>query len=76
MCIRDRWGWVSPEDKERYNDDSFTGEIAVILCNQPLNFYGLFFWGTELVIKCNGSSRPVLSDRWMNENVFCKEWYK
>lgn len=69
------WGWVTPEDKEKYNNDSFDGEIKVILCNTPLNFYGLFFWGTELVIKCNGASRPVLSSRWMKEEIFTKDWY-
>lgn len=69
------WGWVTKEDKEKYDDDNFSGDIKVILANTPLNFYGLFFWGTELCITCNGSSRPVLSMQWMQENVISKDWW-
>lgn len=69
------WGWISPEDKEKYIDDSFEGELKCILCNHPINFYGYLFWGTEVVIKCNGSRRPVLSSDWVRENITSKDWY-
>lgn len=38
-----------------------------------------FLWlsvlGTEVVIKCNGSIRPVLSSDWVRENITSKDWY-
>lgn len=69
------WGWISKEDREKYNNGNFKGELKVILANTPLKFYGLFFWGTELAITCQGSNRPVLSAQWMKKNVLSKDWY-
>lgn len=70
------WGWIAREDREKYNDDNFKGDIKVILANTPLNFFGIFFWGTELEITCNGKERPVLSFEWVKKNVFQQDWYK
>lgn len=70
------WGWVTKEDKEKYNDDNFRGEIKVILANDSLNYSWILFWGTELVIECNGSNRPVLSSEWIQDNVLSKDWYQ
>lgn len=76
MNISERiWGWVTKEDKEKYMDDSYSGDIKVILANNPLNFAGVLFWGTELAIT-RKSGNPVLSAQWMKDNVFCKDWYK
>lgn len=69
------WGWISPTDKISYENNGFQGEIKAILCNTPLNFFGILFWGTEVVIKCNGSSRPVISYEWVRKNITEKEWY-
>lgn len=55
-------GWVTPKDKEKYNDNGFYGEIKAILTNQPLNYCGALDWGCEVVLKCNGADRPELSD--------------
>lgn len=55
-------GWATPEDKEKYNDDGFYGEIKAILTNQPLNYYDALTWGCEVVLKCNGTDRPELSN--------------
>lgn len=68
-------GWVTPEDKEKVNDDNFDGEITAILCSTPLNYCGILFLGTELKIKCNKSVRPSISYNWMNETIFNKDWY-
>lgn len=63
------WGWVVEEDKEKYNDDSFNGNITAILLNQPLNYYGMLNWADEVVLKCHGSSRPTLDPEWVMENL-------
>ena len=61
------WGWVTPEDKEKYNDDSYVGQIVAILLNIPLNYYGRLGWGDEVVLDCHGENRPTLSPEWVNE---------
>ncbi len=52
---------MSPEDKEKYDNDNFYGEIKAVLCNDPLSWDGILFWGCEVNVKCNGSLRPVVS---------------
>lgn len=69
------WGWAAKEEKEKYMDDSFRGDINVILANNPLNFSGILFWGTELAVTCDGG-RPVLSTEWLQENILSKDWYR
>lgn len=59
-------GWISPEDKKKYEDDNFTGKIKAILCNQPINYFGILFWGCEIPITCRGADRPVLSLDFIN----------
>lgn len=66
------WGWVTPEDKEKYNDDSYTGQIVAILLNSPLNYYGRLNWGDEVVLDCHGEYRPTLSPEWVKEYI-CTE---
>ena len=61
------WGWVSPEDKEKYNDDNYTGNITAILLNVP--FSCDLSWGDEVVLKCNGENRPTLDPVWMAEHL-------
>ena len=61
------WGWVTPEDKEKYSNDKFFGTIKAILCNFPLYNYGVLEWGVEVVLKCNGGERPTLDPEWIKE---------
>lgn len=61
------WGWVTPEDKAKYDDDSYTGEITAILCNDPLYYSYKLKWGAEVVLKCHGSSRPTLDPEWIKK---------
>ena len=63
------WGWMTPEDKKKYDDDSFTGKLPVILCNDPLYYSGTLFAGQELVVRCNGSLRPILDPEWVKEHL-------
>lgn len=63
------WGWVSPEDKEKWKDDGFFGKIKAILLNDPLHFAGQLPWGTEVVIQCHGQDRPTLDVEWAKENL-------
>ena len=63
------WGWVTPEDYEKYHDDNYTGKITAILCNQPLNYYGRLNWGDEVILKCNGENRPTLDVDFVKENL-------
>lgn len=59
------WGWVTPEDKEKYDDDSYTGNITAILLNDPIS--SNLSWGDEVVLKCNGNHRPTIDTQWMAE---------
>ena len=61
------WGWVSGEDKKKYQNNSFCGKITAILCNNPLNYCGLLEYGSEVVIKCNGEYRAELDPAWMRK---------
>ena len=61
------WGWCSEEDKEKYNDDNYHGNIVAILLNTPINYFGRLVWGTEVVLKCHGDSRPTLDPDWVKE---------
>lgn len=63
------WGWVTDEDKKKYNDDSYYGKLTVILLNQPLEYYGRLNWGDEVVVQCHGNDRPTLDPDWVMENL-------
>ena len=67
------WGWVTQEDKEKYNDDNFTGTIKAILLNQPLNFFSRLKWGTEVVIRGKGRGRPCLDPAWIEKELLTWE---
>ena len=67
------WGWLSPEDKEKWADDKFTGKISAILLNDPLNFAGQLMFGSEVVIQCHGENRPTLDVEWAKENLMFPE---
>lgn len=59
------WGWVSPDDKEKFEDDHFTGDISAILLNHPIQFGGVLCWGDEVKLKCHGDKRPTLHPDWV-----------
>ena len=63
------WGWVSPEDKQAYNDDNYRGKITAILLNTPLNYYGRLLWGSEVVLRCHGKMRPTLDPEWVRDHL-------
>lgn len=47
---------------EYFMDDNFYGEIKAVLCNNPINYFGILFWGCEIPIICQGEDRPILSE--------------
>ena len=61
------WGWIAPQDTEKYNDDNYHGELMAILLNQPLNYFGVLNWGDEVKLRCHGSDRPTLDPDWVKE---------
>lgn len=61
------WGWVTPEDKRNYDDDTFNGKIKAVLLNSPLNYFGRLVWGAEVVLQCHGAERPTLDPEWVTE---------
>lgn len=69
------WGWMTPEDKEKYNDDTFFGELPAVLLNTPINYYGILWWGCEVVVQCRGNERPVLSPEWVKDKIFATHWF-
>lgn len=63
------WGYVTADDKAKYNNNSFNGTITAILLNQPLNYYGRLNWGDEVVLRCHGDKRPTIDPNWVIENL-------
>ena len=63
------WGWVTQEDKEKHDDNTYKGKITAILVNHPLTYYGILGWGDEVVLQCHGDSRPTLAPDWVKENL-------
>lgn len=61
------WGWVTPENKKKYNDDTCFEKITAILCNDPLNFANRLKLFDEVVIQCMGKERPVLDNDFIHE---------
>lgn len=62
------WGWVTPEAKLKYQDDSFMGKIIAILCNDPIfNYRGDIVYGDEVVLQCNGKLRAYLDPEWIKK---------
>lgn len=61
------WGWIAPQDKEKYKDDNYHGELMAILLNQPLNYFGKLNWGDEVKLRCHGGDRPTLDPDWVKE---------
>lgn len=66
------WGWVTPEDKVKYNDDSYHGNIKAILLNNPLESLGFLEWGMEVTLKCHGSDRPTIDPEWIGLKLLLK----
>ena len=61
------FGWVSPEEKEKYDDDTYNGKIKAILTSQPKEYYGRFNYGDEVILQCHGDSSPTLDPEWIKE---------
>lgn len=70
------WGWVDEENKKKYNDPKYYGEITAVLVNSPLNFMGILWWGSEVTLECHGENRPSVSPEWLRDKVFGADWYK
>ena len=64
------WGWVTEEDKAKYNDDRYRGKLTAILLNQPIEYFGFLVWGTEVVLQCHGRNRPTLAPEWVEEYLW------
>ena len=63
------WGWATPDEKEKYNDNAYNWKIVAILMNQPIEYYGRLNYGDEVVLKCHGDGRPTLDPEWVKENL-------
>ena len=63
------WGWATQDDKTKYNNDRYQGEIMAIILNSPLNYFGRLKWGDEVRLKCHGYNRPTLDPNWVKENL-------
>lgn len=68
------WAWIPEEYREEYDNEG-DKVIKVILSNSPLEYMGIFFWGSELEVKCNGSNRPTLSSEWIREKILNANWF-
>lgn len=68
------WAWLSEEDRKEYDNDG-NGIIKAILANSPIEYMGILFWGSELVLKCNEKCRPTLSKEWVEEKILNADWF-
>ena len=66
------WGWCTPEDKAKYDDDNYTGKIEALLCNAPINYMGELEWGDKVQLRCHGSNRPTLDPEWVQYEILDK----
>lgn len=64
------WGWCTDDDKAKYNDDDYHGNITAILLNQPINYCGKLSWGDEVILRCQGENRPTIDSDWIREHLF------
>lgn len=62
------WAWLNEEDRLKYDNDE-NGIVKAILANQPINYMGILFWGSEIVLRLNGGNRPTLSKEWITKNI-------
>lgn len=69
LCGEGVWGWATPEDKQKCDDENFRGKLSVVLCSDPLYYSGTLFAGQEVVIRCNGEIRPILDPHWVQEHL-------
>lgn len=63
------WGWVTPEDKRKHDNDGYHGKITAILLNVSLRYADRLPWGTEVVLCCHGCHRPTLDPDWARDNI-------
>ena len=63
------WGWCTPDEKIKYDDDTYDGKITAILMNQPIEYYGRLNWGDEVILQCHSYNRPTLDPEWVKENL-------
>lgn len=63
------WGYVSLEDREKYDNGTYAGTITAILVNQPIEYFGRLNWGDEVILKCHGDNRPTLDPEWVKKNL-------
>ena len=63
------WGWATPDEKRKYDDDNYNGKITAILMDQPIEYYGRLNWGDEVILQCHGDKRPTLDPEWVKENL-------
>lgn len=66
------WGWVTPEDRAKYDDNYYYGPLKVILCGDSVYYMGILVAGIEVEIWCNGKKRPILDPDWVEENLMFK----
>lgn len=63
------WGYADEVNKKKYEDNSYTGKITVILLNQPFEYFDKLNWGDEVTLVCHGSNRPTLDPEFVIENL-------
>ena len=63
------YGWVTPEDKEKYQDKHYQGKISAILCGPTLAWCTELPCFTEVVLQCHGGIAPTLDPEWVMEHL-------
>lgn len=69
------WVYVQPEDRDLYDGYSKGNIINVILANTSLYYPDIIFWGSEVPVRLNGTSRPTLSKEWVTEKILESDWF-
>lgn len=67
--------WIAPEDREKC-DGNYTGNIKGILVSNPLSYYDVLFWGSEVQLKLMGNKRPILNPLWVENVILNGCWYE
>lgn len=64
------WGWIEPEEREKYSSSTCHEKMTAILLNVPTNYAEILFWGAEVTIKCHGECRPTLDPDWVRDVIW------
>lgn len=63
------WGWLPPDDIQKYYNGELNCSVKCILVNQPLSYGNKLRCYDEVAVKFNKQATPCLDPDWVKENL-------